>query len=284
MVILQEAELVTKSLYALQGSPVAVQELQQLARLFSHQVTDRSSHRLSNLWQRSASTKALGKLLADMAQAGCIRMQLEEFVDFFLKPQKQNINLECFVAGYEMPSLRDAKVKRRGKVKVEQFHDARVNNEDLNSSPPYSLVNQAYARAVKTVLQGHSAALNTLTTSALCRRSAESCNYVSLEVLDECVGAVICDPCEMTLLELFLHTNKLRVQLHILAALCLYDINAKNPGKGDFEDCGDWSIEVAFSAEDLPSTRAFMDFSAFPKGADLLTFLYKRLQVRLSFL
>jgi hypothetical protein len=88
----------------------------------------------------------------------------------------------------------------------------------------------------------------------------------------------------MTLLELFLHTNALRVQLHVLAAVCLTGINLKDQAKEELEENGIWLINVAYPAFDLLSSSSCMDFSKFPKGADLLSYLYKRLQVRLSFL
>ncbi|XP_024537724.1 uncharacterized protein LOC9638353 isoform X1 [Selaginella moellendorffii] len=95
------------------------------------------------------------------------------------------------------------------------------------------LLNQAFASAVRTILHAHSAALNL----RFDRSSAQS------------------------LVELYLHTEELRVQLQALTRICSIG--------GDGED-----EKAAFSTT---GNDMLEKFKAFPKGADLLTLLYNLL-------
>ncbi|MCO5602266.1 hypothetical protein L7F22_056395 [Adiantum nelumboides] len=271
---IREADLVSRCLYALQGIPAAVKELQLLAKFFYGEVADRSLHRIPSLWQRSLSTKALGKQLFVIAQAGWARCQLEAFVDFFLNSKNQGAQMHMDLS--TQPGSSDSRQGKKGKKKKKN-EQKRNNTSEQNLSvvPPYSLVNQAFAKAVKSILQGHLAALNTLSDSVLHRKARDACH----SHLDEHAGAVIGFPvCEMTLLELHMHTHVLRIQLQALASLCLY----KETGKASESPL--WVEHEAQSTErnlaDLEKSlgSVIMDFTSFPRGADLLTFLYRQLQ------
>ncbi|KAI5066435.1 hypothetical protein GOP47_0019059 [Adiantum capillus-veneris] len=278
---IREADLVSRCLYALQGIPVAVKELQLLAKFFYGQVADRSLHRLPSLWQRSLSTKALGKLLFVIVQAGWVRCQLDEFVHFFLDSKSQGASISQLHRDlHSQTGSSDSRQGKKGKKKNKIRQ--KVNNtgeRDLGLSPPYSLVNQAFAKAVKSILQGHLAALNTLTDSVIHRRSSDGSHLFMFPCSDEHPGAVIGLPvCDMTLLELHLHTHILRVQLQALASVCLYKGTAKAAGSQEWDEHGGWSTGRDFVDFEKSSGSVIMDFTSFPRGANLLSFLYRQLQ------
>ncbi|KAF5816289.1 putative gamma-tubulin complex component protein [Helianthus annuus] len=124
-----------------------------------------------------------------------------------------------------------------------------------NDYPPYSLANQAFAVAVNDVLEGYVAALDTLYSSVRLRRSS-NVDSVSSGCLS-CVGHS-----EITLLEVYLHTKELRNQIEVIGSICNVH-----------------SLANSFSVSPLENLVTQTNFSDFPRGGNLLTFLYKELQV-----
>lgn len=92
------------------------------------------------------------------------------------------------------------------------------NWDDLEASEisPHCLINQAYAAAVRTLMQGNLAALNTVGASATYRRwngiAGQPLHMAKPKVED--AGSIINFGCgDITLLELFLHSRRQREQL-----------------------------------------------------------------------
>lgn len=134
----------------------------------------------------------------------------------------------------------------------------------LDAASSYSLVNQAFSVAVGKVLEGYMSALGTLYASIDLRRSSKS-NGVDLKNCRvSCFTSVVHS--EVTLLEVFLHTKELRTQVEVLGNVC----NVQ-------------SVALCFlesSVEEL-TAKASLEFCNFYRGGDLLTYLYRQLQVRL---
>lgn len=132
----------------------------------------------------------------------------------------------------------------------------------LDAASSYSLVNQAFSVAVGKVLEGYMSALGTLNASIDLRRSSKS-NGVDLKNCRvSCFTSVVHS--EVTLLEVFLHTKELRTQVEVLGNVC----NVQ-------------SVALCFlesSVEEL-TAKASLDFCNFYRGGDLLTYLYRQLQV-----
>lgn len=126
--------------------------------------------------------------------------------------------------------------------------------------PPYSLVNQAFAVAVNDVLEGFVAALDTLYASVGLRRLSNS-DKMSSGFLSS-VGHS-----EITLLEVYLHTKELRNQIEVIGSIC----NVNN-------------LANSFSVSPLEDLVTQTKFTDFPRGGNLLTFLYKQLQVSISYI
>ncbi|CAK9149455.1 unnamed protein product [Ilex paraguariensis] len=129
-------------------------------------------------------------------------------------------------------------------------------NSEGDSCPPYCLVNQAFAAAVGKVSNGYTLGLDTLYASVGLRRSSKTDSGVG------CLTSV--GHSEITLLEVYLHTKELRTQIEALGSICnVHD------------------VALCFSVacfEDL-SNRANSEFGNFPRGGDLLTYLYRQLKV-----
>jgi gamma-tubulin complex component 6 len=119
------------------------------------------------------------------------------------------------------------------------------------SLPPCTLVNQAFAVAVGNVLEGYISALHTIHASLILRRA-------SSKPLD-CFNTVAHS--EITLLELYLHTKQLRIQIQALASIC---------------NLQKWAHYTDFQDVIAKATSEFADFY---RGGSLLTFLYHQLQV-----
>ncbi|KAJ0802914.1 putative gamma-tubulin complex component protein [Helianthus annuus] len=113
----------------------------------------------------------------------------------------------------------------------------------------------AFAVAVNDVLEGYVAALDTLYSSVRLRRSS-NVDSVSSGCLS-CVGHS-----EITLLEVYLHTKELRNQIEVIGSICNVH-----------------SLANSFSVSPLENLVTQTNFSDFPRGGNLLTFLYKELQV-----
>ncbi|CAL5428443.1 unnamed protein product [Camellia sinensis] len=108
---------------------------------------------------------------------------------------------------------------------------------------PYSLVNQAFSVAVQKVLEGYICTLDTLFASVGLRRSSKTV--------------------EVTLLEVYLHTKELRSQIEAIGNIC----NIHN-------------IALCFSVSSFEGliAKANLEFHNFPRGGDLLTYLYTQLR------
>lgn len=128
-------------------------------------------------------------------------------------------------------------------------------DEATNNNPPYSLVNQAFAVAIGDVLEGYIAALDTLSSSVCLRRlSYNNSNKIG------CLSSV--GHSEVTLLEVFLHTKELRSQIEVIGSICnVHD------------------IALCFSLSPLEDLATQTKFSEFPRGGNLLTYLYNELKV-----
>lgn len=261
-----ESVLVRYSLYALQGVSSAVDKLENLSKAFCSQPADRSSHRVPSLWLRSTSTNALGKLLHVIAHAGRIRCQLGEFVDYFLETGSK-VNVKVGDLRYNERDGGKGRRSRKHKRLNGYEENCTILNQEIvtekpmASYPPFSLVNQAFAIALKCILQGYLAALNTLTASVTFRYLRK--NDCELQVLPSheagCLTSVVSR--EITLLELYLHTGELRTHIQALGAICMLT-NTK-------------------SCSELGCVEHKMDnkgFQGFPRGADLLTYLYNQLR------
>lgn len=229
-------------LNALQGVQSAVVSIEQLSKLFCADPADRSGHRVPTLWNRSLSTCALGKMLKSIGFSGSLVILLHKFVDYFTN--------SSFASG-----MMEIGLAKPGSAGTDMGH------------PPQSLVNQAFAVAVRTVLEGYLCALDTLNASVNLRRSCNDVKSVSKASQQGSLTSI--SHSEATLLETYLHTNELRTQIQVLGHLCLLSDSALCFSVSSFED-----LIVKASAE----------VHNFPRGGKLLTFLYKQLQVNLNIL
>lgn len=145
---------------------------------------------------------------------------------------------------------------------LRQFVDCftNTNQEVRDTLPPFGLVNQAFAVAVGKVLEGYICGLDTIHASVVLRRSSKDVDLSDSGCLKSVVHS------EITLLELYLHTQELRTQIETLASIC------------SLQKWAHCFSDTAF--EDL-ITKATSEFCNFCRGGDLLTFLYAQLQVSL---
>lgn len=208
-----EASLVRLAINALQGVEAALISIRKISESFCSEPSDRTFHRLQNLWSRTLSTHALGKILNSIHHSGRIVFLLHKFVDF----------------------LTD------------------LTSEESQKQPSHSLVNQAFAVAVKKLLEGYNSAMDTLYNSACLRgkKGNKSSGFVTS-----------IDYSQVTLLEIYLHSKGLRTQIEALGNICcLYDLDV----------CSSIPFSDDFSIKEK--------FSNFPRGGDLLTYLYSQLKV-----
>jgi gamma-tubulin complex component 6 len=234
------------AMFALQGVQSALISSKKLSAAFCSEPADRTIHRIPSLWNRSSSTHALGKILNSIGCSGSIVFLLHNFVDYFTKSK-----------------LDESSMGKRG----ENSEPAESQNHHDNNCPPYGLVNHAFAVAVGKVLQGYLCALDTLYASVGFRRSSRSVGTPLHESsVVGCLTSVVHS--EITLLELYLHTKELRIQIEALGNIC----NLHNVAR----------CFLALSFEDLIAKATF-EFCNFCRGGDLLTYLYKLLQVSLNF-
>ncbi|XP_074567058.1 uncharacterized protein LOC141823694 [Curcuma longa] len=250
---ISEAKLVHLVLNALIGVKTSIMEIDKISEIFSSYPADRTSHRVPTLWCRSLSTSALGKILKCASQAGLVVYLLQKFVDFFMCPS-QDIKA-VLPKGHRSNSQDDIK-----------FPDPKSSaNEEVNTTggiwtyPPYSLVNQAFAVAVKNLLQGYFGSLNTLQASVRLRRSGMGQQKSSI-LPDSSCGLSRFSHSGITILEVFLHTNELRTQIETLGNICFPRF-----------------ANLALSREDLTS-ETNLEFNNFPRGVDLLSYLYVQLR------
>lgn len=139
--------------------------------------------------------------------------------------------------------------------------EVRHKNE-LGMHPPYSLVNQAFSVAVKKVLEGYFCAFDTLLSSVKLRRAIKSPDACA-KFSDGAVNLMTAVHSEITVLEVYLHTKELRTHIESLGNICFPKF-----------------VDLGLSREDL-TVDAQLEFHNFPRGADLLTYLYVQLRVSL---
>lgn len=144
------------------------------------------------------------------------------------------------------------------------LNDSNGIDDEAEKQPRCSLVNQAYAVAVEKVLGGYIGALETVCASVAFRHSGKVLRQ-DIEVLSEagCLKSIVHS--EITLLEVYFHTSELRNQIRSLANICKMQMLERN----DFS-----SLSLSDALE-----RATVEFSHFPRGACLLTYLYSELEV-----
>ncbi|XP_071912520.1 uncharacterized protein [Coffea arabica] len=228
---LSESSLVRLVLTALQGLESALIAVDQLSALFCSVSADRTFHRISSLWSRSSSTRSLGNLLKSIGQFGCIVFLLHKFVAYF-----SHLNADGDSGLQTTPKEVNGENKAQSEFKG-------------------SVVNQAFAVAVKKILDGYISALNTVHTSVSLRRNLKNSNGGCLTSVGDT---------EVTVLEVYLHTKGLRTQIEALGNICQICDTAYSFSLSSFEDL---------------SAKANLEFANFPRGGTLLTFLYTQLKV-----
>ncbi|CAH8357559.1 unnamed protein product [Eruca vesicaria subsp. sativa] len=235
-----ESSLVRLALNALQGVESSLISIEKLSSVLCSDPADRTTHKIPNLWHRLSSTDALGQILRNIGCFGSLVFLLHKFVDHFTSME---LDVETAVEG-------------QGSYKVGE-------NEEANNKSCYTLVNQAFAIAVRKVLEGYISGLDTLCASIELRRAS---NIVDGSDTGSswrgCLTNVV-HP-KITLLEVFLHTRELRTQIEALANICdLYDV----------------SLSYCVSPWECLITEATSRFHGFFRGSDLLTYLYTQLKV-----
>uniref|UniRef100_A0A1J3F095 Gamma-tubulin complex component 6 n=2 Tax=Noccaea caerulescens TaxID=107243 RepID=A0A1J3F095_NOCCA len=235
-----ESSLVRLALNALQGVESSLISIEQLSSALCSEPADRTIQKIPSLWHRLSSTDALGQILRNIGSFGSLVFLLHKFVDHFTSC---NLDVETTVEGQESYKVGE--------------------NEDAHSKSCYTLVNQAFAIAVRKVLEGYISGLDTLCASIELRRSSNTVDGSDhgspwLGCLTNVVHPKI------TLLEVFLHTRELRTQIEALANICdLYDISLSYCGSP-------WECLI---------TEATVRFHGFDRGSRLLTYLYSQLKV-----
>ncbi|KAL6652212.1 hypothetical protein ACP70R_011137 [Stipagrostis hirtigluma subsp. patula] len=223
---LQDDALVRLALHALHGVKSSLDEIEELSVLFSSNPADRTSHCVANVWSRSSSTAAVGHILTSVRSTGLAVFFLCKFVHFYLLQS------------------REANFGSKG-------HEHEVSDDQ-----PYSLVNQAFAAAVEKVLEGYFCSLNTLPASIKLRRTVGQSDTPSMT--PDRAGCNSAS--EVTLLEVYLHTEELRRHVKSLGNICF----PKFAGP-------------TLCQEGL-NTDANVEFENFPRGTDLLSYLYVHLR------
>lgn len=236
------------ALNALQGIESALITIEKLCAAFYSDPADRTFRRIPNLWNRSSSTLSLGRILKSIGQSGCIVFLLHKFVDHFINFESDE-SLSC---------------NRLTNSEAKDNH----NNLPVEGAEHHlrSLVNQAFSVAVRKVLEGYICGVDTLYASVGLRRSTSATDLSS----HTCFGVSSLTSSvhsEVTLLEVYLHTKELRNQIEAIGHICnIHDI----------------TLCLSLSAlEDLVA-KANIEFRNFPRGGDLLTYLYTQLRVRNS--
>ncbi|GMH11154.1 hypothetical protein Nepgr_012995 [Nepenthes gracilis] len=240
-----EASLVRLVMNALQGGESALTTIQELLASFCADPADRSSYRIPSLWSRALSTHALGKILKSIAYSGCLVFLLHKFVEYF-----------------SYWSFGGSQIWKR-QVDSELAEERNPEHRNLEGHPSVSLVNHAFAIAVAKVLEGYMCAVDTVNAAANTRRSSDNVNELSnasqgLGSLTSIVHSGV------TLLEVYLHTHELRTRIEALGNLC-HLCNAA----------------LSFSVTPIKDlvTKVAVEFHKFPRGGNLLTFLYNQMQV-----
>ncbi|XP_031475147.1 uncharacterized protein LOC116247245 isoform X2 [Nymphaea colorata] len=265
---ISEAMLVKLALNALQGSDSALADLEKLSSIFSVTPADLSAYSVPNLWHRSASTKALGAMLKSISHYGAICSGLQKFVDYFIGGN-MNVHRE---ARKDKDATRSSHTKGRKKNrKPLNDSDSGIVSPDVElsthivsrSHPPYSLINYGFSVGMNLVLQGYLCAINTLEASIYLRRSSNAKELAKDAGEKGCRTSIL--QTDVTLLEVYLHTEELRTRIQALGAICMLK-NAMPALSQSSEE-----VHKGVSAGGV-------EFCNFPRGADLLTYLYKQLQ------
>lgn len=231
---------------ALHGVKSAVLNIEKLSMAFSANPADRSFHQISSLWSLSTSTHALGNILLSIGYSGCVVFLLTKFVDYFASFNLNKASTTC-----------------RHETSDDLNMCSAQRNVHEDKQLPCTLVNQAFAVAVGKILNGYKSALDTLCQSICLRRSAGGTRLP----LDICHGVgcltnvVLSD---ISLLEVYLHTKELRTQIEALGSIC--KLQYENP-------C------LSQSSLECIIANGTAEFSNFPRGGDLLSYLYQQLQV-----
>lgn len=225
---------------AMQGVQSALISIQKISAIFCSDPADRTFHRISSLWNRASSTHSLGNVLKSIGCTGSLVFLLREFIDYFT-----NTNLE------------DSLIN---KCENHQKYEMREGKHHCNT-----LVNQAFAVAVRKVLEGYICALDTVYASAVLRQPLNDAALSLHPSVSGCLKSVVHS--EITLLEFYLHTKELRTQIEALGSICNLHKLALCLFDNSFDDL---------------TMEATSEFSNFYKGGDLLSFLYAQLNVSLS--
>ncbi|WVZ86763.1 hypothetical protein U9M48_033497, partial [Paspalum notatum var. saurae] len=226
-------DLVRLAFHALYGVKSSLDEIEELSVLFSSNPADRTSNRVSNVWSRSSSTTSVGHILKSIRSAGLAVFFLCKFVYFYLFQSRE---MNC--ASREVHEREDS------------------DDKDAEQHQPYSLVNQAFAAAVEKVLEGYFCSLNTLPASVKIRRSVGQSGMPS-KISD---GGTCNSISEITLLEVYLHTEELRRHVKSIGNICF-------PRFAGLTLC-----------QEGLNTDANVEFENFPRGTDLLSYLYVHLR------
>ncbi|KAK9170193.1 hypothetical protein Syun_002333 [Stephania yunnanensis] len=242
---LSEVNLVRLSINALQGLESALISIQKLSEFFCTEPADRTSHRIPCIWQRSSSSNALGKILKSIGSSGVVALLLRKFVDYFLR---------------DSSNVSDVSIEEKNKIKgcdLERIENGIAQESGTGNRSTKSLVNQSFAIAVEKVLEGYICSLDTLYESVKVRRSPTASDPSNSPSVVGCLTSVVHS--EITLLEVYLHTKELRNRIEALGSICRFKDAALTFSTSPLQD---WTSE------------ATIGFCSFPKGADLLTYLY----------
>ncbi|KAK9123015.1 hypothetical protein Sjap_012617 [Stephania japonica] len=245
---LSEVNLVRLLINALQGLESALISIQKLSEFFCTEPADRTLHRIPCLWQRFSSSNALGKILMSIGSSGVVALLLRKFVDYFIQ---------------DSSNVSDVSIEEENKIKQvepKRSESGTAQGSGTGSRSIRSLVNQSFAIAVEKVLEGYICSLDTLYESVKVRRSPTASDPSSSSVVG-CLTSVVHS--DITLLEVYLHTKELRNRIEALGNICRLKDAA-----------------LAFSTSSLQdlTSEAAIGFFSFPKGADLLTYLYAQLR------
>lgn len=226
---------------ALQGVGSALVSIEKICEVFCSDSADRTFHRIPNLWNRSSSTIALGRILKSIGRSGCIVFQLLRFVEYFTTIMAFGVS-----RGY------------KSSEHAENLNDCTTEGIEL---APGSLVNQAFAVSVGKILEGYMSSLDTLFASVGLRRSSKTSDAFSCESSEVgCLTSVAHS--KVSLLEIFLHTEGLRTQIDAVGNICnIHHIDI---------------CHLVSPPEDFGGKTKFSDF---PIGGNLLTYLYTQLKV-----
>ncbi|KAF8398042.1 hypothetical protein HHK36_016968 [Tetracentron sinense] len=246
---ISEANMVRLVINALQGVQSSLDIIEKLSASFCSDPADRTSHRIPSLWHWSSSTNALGKILRSIGHSGSVVFLARKFVDYFLCT---NLNVD-----------EDSRENERETKQVDSECEGGHRGREAIKHPSYSLVNQAFSVAVQKLLEGYICALDTLFASVEVRRSSKNVDDVSSLIPSE-VGCLTRSlNSEITLLEVYLHTKELRTNMEALGNICSLQNIALNSSISSLENL---------------TAKATLEFQNFPRGGNLLTYLYAQLR------